>query len=132
MWFEVRGSNTESKDRLLGGTNGDLWAIRENESDTQQITKKVKAHAEAEVLNGQLNPFNFLLNLLADAAADACAELAVNTLAVQEYEKWSAIAYLIAMRLAVLQVEVDENTPDLVPLVMESTPSADVSSVPRK
>ena len=113
---------------MLSGTNGDLWSIRDSEQCEQQETTKVKAHAEVEVLNGYQDRQEFLLNLLADAAADAAAELSVNTLAVQECERWSSIAFLIAMRLAVLQAEADETIPDLVPVFV---PESAIDATPR-
>ena len=48
---------------------------------------------------------------MADAAADACAEISVVSVACLEAEKWSAIAYNIAVRLAVIEAEVREFCP---------------------
>ena len=66
---------------------------------------KVKAHAEEQVLNSEMEPLLFLRNALADAGADACAENLVQHLACVEAEKWLGIAFSIARRLAIIEAE---------------------------
>ena len=67
-------------DKWLGGSNGDLWQdvadTLQKEHATDLVPTKVRAHASFDqVLVGKIPLEKFVGNLLADAAADAAAQL---------------------------------------------------------
>ena len=127
--YTVRGANRECKSTLMEGSNGDLWRIQQGEQDNSQRLEKVKAHNEAGVLNGNANPYLFLVNALADASAEVSAWMNLNTLHEQELSKWESIQYCVALRLAIIEAEVWEYTPKRVLIEAEDVPLPEVPSV---
>ncbi len=88
--------------------NGDLWAeylegVKEAGADLNAV--KVKAHMEPkELLNGKANLEHFMGNHVADAAAGAAAEMALEANAQATIvERWNQRAFLIARRLAAIE-----------------------------
>ena len=71
--YVVKGAAKKDKDALKTGGNGDLWEEWEAGAKTSHTTCKVKAHAEDEVVLGQIGCMDYVHNALADAAADAYA-----------------------------------------------------------
>ena len=116
--YVVRGNNEANWDRLLKGANGDLWLLAQEEHSENCEIQKLKAHAEAKVLNGAMCPRLFLLNALADAGADAYTESAVEGVQILDYEKWQAIAYSVSLRLAILEAEARAARPKQVEMDM--------------
>ena len=88
---------------------------------------KVKAHAESDVLAGRLDVESYIQNLLADAGAGCIAESLVCSQAGKTLEQTESRAFMIAMRLAVIEAQCQENEPQLV-LVDEQNHPATVSS----
>ena len=95
--YFVNGFVSENVDKLQEGKNGDLWEhwMQEMSCD-QHVVRKVKAHAEDDVLMGSMEITDYLANALADAAADAHAASQVNHLAGKELEKAQAMTHLVA------------------------------------
>ena len=114
--YTVNGANKDSLEDLRKGVNGDLWSIWEQEQDANTKVLKCKAHAEKEVLQRKIPIAVYLRNALADAAADAMGELAVTSEEGQFASVWAGRAHNIALRLAVIEAEVWERAPQLVPL----------------
>ena len=71
--YVVKGAAKKDKDALKTSGNGDLWEEWEAGAKTSHTTCKVKAHAEDEVVLGQIGCMDYVHNALADAAADAYA-----------------------------------------------------------
>ena len=71
--YFVQGAMKDDRDRLHQGGNGDLWEEYDKERNGKSLPKKIKAHAEEKVLCGEANVDEYILNMLADAAADAHA-----------------------------------------------------------
>ena len=61
---------------------------------------KLKVHSELELLRGAIDAKLYFGNMLADAGAGAAARRHSNSLKQSEVEKWDAIGFLIAKRLA--------------------------------
>ena len=121
--YVVNGANKENKKSLIEGTNGDLWEVREQmrEDNTfNRETVKVKAHAQEKVLSGQMPKIPYLMNVLADATADAYADILSRDQEVEKIMKLQGWAYKIAMRLATIQAEIDDNKQDELVPVQES------------
>ncbi len=94
--------------RARKGANGDLWShlTRLNGArDTPVRILKVAAHAKpVDVLGGKVNVADFLGNHLADAAAGAAAERALDgNERARLVEMWQKRAFLIAKRLAAIE-----------------------------
>ena len=111
--YVVKGASNYNADQLDAGSNGDLWHRSGMLAHQKPATavKKIKAHAEAEVLAGKMSVLHYLHNATADAGADYMAQHLVDPLAAEAAERWAKVAYLVAKRLAVIEAEVAEATP---------------------
>ena len=99
--------NTTSKRHPLLSSNASLWdsfAVR-RKVQPQFSGEKVWSHvAFAEACVGKISPEAFILNALADVAADAGAALSQPDLATQgEIDKWHATATLVCKRIGVIE-----------------------------
>ena len=63
-----------------------------------------------------MNPIDNIGNLIADTVSGLVAFQEVTSIIGNEAEKWAALAYLIAMRLAILEKEAWDSSPLMVPL----------------
>ena len=75
----------------------------------------MKAHAESQVLLGQVDVEDYAGNLLADAGAGVIAEDAVETVAAHDVSLWETRAFLTAKRLAVIEASLWGDGPRMVP-----------------
>ncbi len=104
-------------ERCSRGANGDLWAqyAQANRAKPCPMSvSKVRAHAlPAEALCGRHDLEDFIGNHIADAAAGAAAEssLAANA-AARKVEAWERRTFLIARRLAAIEVWHWTNDPE--------------------
>ena len=64
-------------------------------------------------MEGSIDPVSYLRSVSADAAADTAAELLISHLEGSEAETWAAITFKVALRLAILEAEVWDRTPQL-------------------
>ena len=100
------------------GSNGDLWCVLFDTIQSRQLCVepvKVKAHAESQVLLGQVDVEDYAGNLLADAGAGVIAEDAVETVAAHDVSLWETRAFLTAKRLAVIEASLWGDGPRMVP-----------------
>ena len=122
--YVVNGASKNSKKSLVDGPNGDLWEVRESmreENKNNRETKKIKSHAQKQVLKGKVNEIPYLMNMVADAAADAYADTLSTAQPISEINKWQSRAFQIARRLAVIQTEIDEQRKDELQMVKVET-----------
>ncbi len=102
--------------RAMRSANGDLWsrfdACRKSRTAALDI-RKVEAHAPpSEVLSGQRSFQEYIGNHIADAAAGAAAEVALDRSdRARVIEIWERRAYLIARRLASIEAWHWEHVP---------------------
>ena len=121
--YYVKGAADVSKSAdVTERKNADLWEAWLDVQSPTHAVRKVKAHAEAEVLSGDITVRDYLQNALADAAADAYADVIIDKLAWQHVERAEGIAYLVAMRLAVLEREAREAMKDEVQVTIHPPP----------
>ena len=123
--YFVQGTARETLQHRREGNNGDLWEAWEKllKNSQRQVTpQKVKAHAEKLALTGGMDDLEYVANSIADAAADAFAEKITNPLHAQEVEKYAAFAYLVCMRLAVLEKEARDMRPKTAWVPREAPP----------
>ena len=111
------------ENRYTAGKYGDLWneymrlahPVPFLAEATQALARKVKAHNELAYLLGEICPIDFLGNLIADVAAGWAADSSVERLRLEAADTWTRRAYLIAMRLSLIESECWEAQPKLVP-----------------
>ncbi len=103
--------------RARCGANGDLWSswakLDGSRSEPVHVTK-VAAHASpVQVLNGSRCFADYIGNHIADAAAGAAAERALEENEhARLVERWEARTFLIARRLAAIEVWHWQNDPE--------------------
>ena len=113
LWSDARyvvdGANSSRarQEGLLMGSNGDGWGTFFDmyKHEERPPVRKVKAHQSiSAVYAGKISMLEYVGNHLADAAADAAAQVLqsrANT--CQHVERWTGIAYLIAHRLSFIE-----------------------------
>ena len=79
--YAVRGAQAFSKDKLLDSFNGDLWEQYGEVAHGRVQVRKVRAHAEQQVLTGSIGIDEYLRNAVADAAADAVVNCLTDVMA---------------------------------------------------
>jgi len=124
--YTVKGSNHLDSEQL-SGTNGDLWQRLHDFAPTDGTeVRKIKAHAETQVLDGHLKREHYLLNCLADATADAGAGFFADFCQIQADDYWHSVACKIATRLGILEAEVQAARPKVewmqVPVALTPPP----------
>ncbi len=104
---------------LLTGANGDLWGALFDVFDPEEhpAVGKVKGHRSiSAVLEGRLSIEAYVGNHLADAAADAAAQLLQPSGAhCMHVELWIGIAYRVAQRLCFIEAARWRDISRLVP-----------------
>ena len=86
---------------------------------------KVKAHAEVQVLRGEIDIPTYIGNLCADVGAGAIADVLVNKEALESVDRMNKMVYWMAIRLSYIEARTIANLPELV-----EGPVADPKSVP--
>ena len=92
-----------------------MWEHWASECNKPGCTvRKVKAHAEKDVLEKRMPIMDFLGNALADATADAMVCHQIDWVSLPAVERYEMISYLVAHRLAVLEAEYRNSLPEMV------------------
>ena len=86
---------------------------------------KVKAHAEVQVLRGEIDIPTYIGNLCADVGAGAIADVLVNKVALEDVERMNKMVYWMAIRLSYIEARTIANLPEQI-----EGPVADPKSVP--
>ena len=97
--------------------NADLRGLfAEARQNVHQSVMNVKSHNEKQLVRGEMDPVDYLGNLLADLGASVAAEMQLSGIEEAEEEKWSSITYCIALRLVEIEMKRKNERPAVVPL----------------
>ena len=122
----VTGDSTKDPNKILkylSERNGDAWydyfkakslliddaevpeynVTAEDLELSPNLAEKVKAHNELIFLRGDMTAEQYIGNLIADIGAKIAAEDAVNDLHWQQADNWISKAFMIALRIAILE-----------------------------
>ena len=138
--YVQRADEQDGPARVMDGPNGLMWLEYFQSKLALGVkgpfARKVKAHDEEAFLQGLVDPEDFIGNLVADRVAGVTADMEIESLIDEASGRWSAIAYLVAMRIATIEAEVFLARPDkvaledevLVPLISEEQHLSDLHS----